>query len=86
MYDAVSKAYTHGLNHAACPWHKLEKVKWLCPAPGYDRHFKITESFGFELVTVPMTPAGPDMDAVEELIKRSRREGHVVPKYSTPTA
>ena len=64
MYDAVSKAYTHGLNHSVCPWHKLDKVKWLCPAPGYDRHFKITESFGFELITIPMTPTGPDMEFV----------------------
>ena len=85
MYDAVSKAYTHGLNHSACPWHKLDKVKWLCPAPGYDRHFKITESFGFELITIPMTPAGPDMEFVEKWIKAPAVKGMwCVPKYSNP--
>ena len=55
MYDAISKAYTHGLLHSEKPWSKLEKVKWLCPAPGYDRHFKVTQTFGAELITVPMT-------------------------------
>ena len=61
MYDLVSKGYTHGLARSEKPWCRLDTVKWLCPAPGYDRHFKITESFGFELITIPMTPTGPDM-------------------------
>ena len=62
MYDAISKAYTHGMLHSEKPWGKLETVKWLCPAPGYDRHFRICQSFGMELITVPMTEEGPDMD------------------------
>ena len=59
MYDTISKAYTHGLLHSEKPWSQLEKVKFLCPAPGYDRHFKITESFGAEMIVVPMTPTAP---------------------------
>ena len=85
MYDAVSKAFTHGLLHSENPWCKLNKVKWICPVPGYDRHFKVTQSFGVEMISVPMTAAGPDMDMVEELVKDSAVKGMWnVPKYSNP--
>ena len=75
MYDTVSKAYTHGMIHSEKPWCKLDGVKWLCPSPGYDRHFKITESFGFDIVIVPVTKNGPDMDVVEELVKDPEVKG-----------
>lgn len=85
MYDTVSKAFTHGLLHSKKPWSKLDKVKWICPVPGYDRHFRITQSFGCEMINVPMTPEGPDMDLVEALIRDPDVRGMwCVPKFSNP--
>lgn len=85
MYDLIAKAYTHGLLHSPRPWAKEEKVRFLCPAPGYDRHFKISESFGMELIPIAMSEAGPDMDAVEAAVSNASVKGMwCVPKFSNP--
>ena len=86
MFDLISWSYIWGNNDSPRPWKDEETVKWICPVPGYDRHFSITEHFGFEMVQVPMTPTGPDMDAVQELVKDPQVKGMwTVPVFGNPT-
>lgn len=86
MFDLISWSYIWGNNDSPRPWKDEETVKWICPVPGYDRHFSITEHFGFEMIQVPMTPTGPDMDAVEELVKDPQVKGMwTVPVFGNPT-
>ena len=86
MYDTVSRSYSHGVM-GNTPWCKLDKVKFLCPVPGYDRHFAITESFGIELINIPLHDDGPDMDMVEQYVNNDETVKGIwcVPLYSNPS-
>ena len=87
MSDTVCNSFVHGVLEGMTPWYKLDKVKFLCPAPGYDRHFAVSDHFYIENVTVPMLEDGPDMDVVEKLVSSDPavKGLWVVPKYSNPT-
>ncbi|BDV24982.1 aminotransferase [Corynebacterium ulcerans] len=86
MFDLISYAYAFGTNDSERPWKDEETVKWLCPVPGYDRHFTITEHFGCDMISVPMTDQGPDLDVLRELVKDPQVKGMwTVPVFANPT-
>jgi aspartate aminotransferase len=86
MFDLISWSYIFGTNDSLRPWSEEETVKWICPVPGYDRHFAITELFGFELVTVPMEDDGPDVEAIAKLAQDPQVKGMwLIPMFSNPT-
>ena len=85
MFDTITRAWTHGLL-GSTPWSKLDKVKFLCPVPGYDRHFGITQYYGIEMINIPTDENGPDMDMVEKLVSEDASIKGIwcVPQYSNP--
>ncbi|MCR4922853.1 MAG: aminotransferase class I/II-fold pyridoxal phosphate-dependent enzyme [Lachnospiraceae bacterium] len=86
MYDTISRSYSFGVN-GSTPWNKLDKVKFLCPVPGYDRHFAITETFGIEMINIPLYEDGPDMELIKKYVEEDEAVKGIwcVPKYSNPT-
>lgn len=87
MFDTISCFMTASLYEDTLPWHDVKDRKFLCPVPGYDRHFGVTGYFGFEMIPIPMNSDGPDMDMVEKLVSEDESIKGIwcVPKYSNPT-
>ena len=87
MYDMIMRCYVFGVDGEQKPWKDQGKIKWLCPVPGYDRHFAITEQFGFEMINIPTSETGPDMDMIEKLVSEDASVKGIwcVPMYANPT-